>query len=138
MYFKISILKFVITCISFYLQCTCALPIYTTVHMYIVYKSFASQNREIEICVEWKDAEGRFLCGVLYLRLQDLLALPSTTLCLPMEPQGILLAEVIYTDPKTERRRPNLRRNGKLFKGTCACMYRYGLDYLLPNIYILY
>ena len=66
-----------------------------------------------------------YLCGVLYLRLQDLLALPSTTLCLPMEPQGILLAEITYMDPKTERRKPNLKRNRKLFKGkfTYSCSH---------------
>lgn len=75
------------------------------------------KNRELEICIHYRDSEGVSLCGVLYLRLQDLLTSPSSTLCLPMEPQGILLAEIIYEDPKTERRKPKLKRNRKLFKG---------------------
>lgn len=38
-------------------------------------------------------------------------------MCIPMEPQGILLAEISYEDPKTELRRPKLTRNRKLFIG---------------------
>ena len=57
------------------------------------------------------------MCGVLYLRLEDFLNTSVSMLCLPMEPQGILLAELLYEDPKTDYRRPKLRRGRKIFKG---------------------
>ena len=67
--------------------------------------------------MRYRDDEGESLCGVLYLRLEDFLSTPSSILCIPMEPQGILLAEISYEDPKTELRQPKLKRNRKLFKG---------------------
>ena len=69
------------------------------------------------MCVHCKDNEGETLCGVLFLRLEDFLASNSSTVCVPLEPQGILLAEVTYEGPRTEKRKPNLKRGRKLFKG---------------------
>jgi len=42
--------------------------------------------------IYWK--EGNVLCGILYLKLEDFFDTAACTLCLPLEPQGILLAEV--------------------------------------------
>ena len=50
------------------------------------------QNRELEVDIYWK--EGNVLCGILYLKLEDFFDTAACTLCLPLEPQGILLAEV--------------------------------------------
>lgn len=50
------------------------------------------QNRELEVDIYWK--EGNILCGILYLKLEDFFDTAACTLCLPLEPQGILLAEV--------------------------------------------
>ena len=72
--------------------------------------------------MRYRDDDGESLCGVLYLRLEDFLSTPSSVMCIPMEPQGILLAEISYEDPKTEIRQPKLKRNRKLFKGTCTCI----------------
>ena len=52
------------------------------------------QSRELEICVRCRDGDSSFLAGLLFLRLEDYFETSSTTLCLPLEPQGILLAEV--------------------------------------------
>ena len=80
--------------------------------------SSSLQNRELEVCVHCKDNDAETLCGVLFLRLEDFLAYSnSSTLCLPLEPQGILLAEVAYEGPRTEKRKPNLKRGRKIFKG---------------------
>ena len=54
----------------------------------------AVQNRELEVDIYWK--EGNVLCGILYLKLEDFFDTAACTLCLPLEPQGILLAEVCY------------------------------------------
>ena len=70
------------------------------------------------MCVHCKDNDAETLCGVLFLRLEDFLASSnSSTFCLPLEPQGILLAEIAYEGPRTEKRKPNLKRGRKLFKG---------------------
>lgn len=73
--------------------------------------------------MRYRDDDGESLCGVLYLRLEDFLSTPSSVMCIPMEPQGILLAEISYEDPKTEIRQPKLKRNRKLFKGNRFYMY---------------
>ena len=52
------------------------------------------QSRELEICVHSRDGEVMVLSGMLYLRLEDYFDTSSSTHCLPLEPQGILLAEV--------------------------------------------
>ena len=61
--------------------------------------SFLLQNREMEITIFSRDADSSAalptLCGLLYLKLEDYFDTSSSnTHCLPLEPQGILLAEV--------------------------------------------
>ena len=52
------------------------------------------QSRELEICVRIRDGDSTVLSGLLYLRLEDYFESSSSTYCLPVEAQGILLAEV--------------------------------------------
>ena len=52
------------------------------------------QSREVEICVRFRDGDSNILCGLLYLRLEDFFDSSANTVCLPLEPQGILLADV--------------------------------------------
>ena len=74
------------------------------------------QSRELEICVHSRDGELQVLCGLVYLRLEDFFDANSTTYCLPLEPQGILLVEVTYEIPRTERRQPKLKRGRRIFR----------------------
>lgn len=73
------------------------------------------QNRELEICIRSRDGDLQILCGLVYLRLEDFFDANATTFCLPLEPQGILLAEMTYEIPRTERRQPKLKRGRKIF-----------------------
>ena len=90
--------------------------------------------------MRYRDDDGESLCGVLYLRLEDFLSTPSSVMCIPMEPQGILLAEISYEDPKTEIRQPKLKRNRKLFKGKrfymCSSCIIWGGFMMEPFIYM--
>lgn len=52
----------------------------------------SSQSRELEILVYWSD--WRELCGMKFLRLDDFLDNERHGMCLSLEPQGILFAEV--------------------------------------------
>ena len=52
------------------------------------------QSRELEISVLWKDY--RSLCALKFLRLEDFLASQKHGMCLALEPQGTLFAEVSY------------------------------------------
>ena len=85
------------------------------------------QNREIEIIVHCRDGDLTVLSGVLYLRLEDFFDTNGTTYCLPLEPQGILLVEVAYEIPRTERRQPKLKRGKRIFQSKCdlytCCMH---------------
>lgn len=54
------------------------------------------QSRELEISVYWRD--WRSLCAVKFLRLEDFLDNQRHGMCLYLEPQGMLFAEVPYTD----------------------------------------
>lgn len=77
------------------------------------------QNRELEILIYTRDSDTpshQTLCGLVYLKLEDYFDASSSTHCIPLEPQGILLAEVIYEIPRTEPRKPNLKRGRRLFK----------------------
>ena len=74
------------------------------------------QSRELEIAVRSRDGDVQSLSGLLYLRLEDYFDSNSTTYCLPLEPQGILLAEIAYEIPRTERRPPKLKRGKRIFK----------------------
>ena len=80
-----------------------------------VFKVDLEKNRELEVDVYWK--EGNTLCGLLYLKLEDFFDVNTCTLCLPLEPQGILLTEISYEGPKTEKRKQvNLKRAKQIFK----------------------
>lgn len=50
------------------------------------------QSRELEISVYWRD--WRSLCAVKFLRLEDFLDNQRHGMCLYLEPQGTLFAEV--------------------------------------------
>jgi protein kinase N len=73
------------------------------------------KSRELEIDVYWK--EGNTLCGILYLKLEDFFDAAPCTLCLPLEPQGILLAEISYEGPKTDKPKSAVKlKRRKIFK----------------------
>lgn len=55
------------------------------------------QSRELEISVYWRD--WRSLCAVKFLRLEDFLDNQRHGMCLYLEPQGKLFAEVLFNDP---------------------------------------
>ena len=74
------------------------------------------QNRELEICIRARDGDLAAFSGLLYLRLEDYFDINSMTYCLPLEPQGILLAEISYEIPRTERRQPKLKRGRRIFR----------------------
>ncbi|KAF7700404.1 serine/threonine-protein kinase N2 [Silurus meridionalis] len=70
------------------------------------------RSRELEISVYWRD--WRFLCAVKFLRLEDFLDNQRHGMCLYLEPQGTLFAEVTFFNPVIERR-TKLRRQKKIF-----------------------
>ncbi|TTH99979.1 Serine/threonine-protein kinase N1 [Bagarius yarrelli] len=69
-------------------------------------------SRELEISVYWRD--WRSLCAVKFLRLGDFLDNQRHGMCLYLEPQGTLFAEVTFFNPVIERR-TKLRRQKKIF-----------------------
>uniref|UniRef100_A0A8C2JVG7 protein kinase C n=1 Tax=Cyprinus carpio TaxID=7962 RepID=A0A8C2JVG7_CYPCA len=69
-------------------------------------------SRELEIAVYWRD--WRSLCAVKFLRLEDFLDNQRHGMCLYLEPQGTLFAEVTFFNPVIERR-PKLQRQKKIF-----------------------
>uniref|UniRef100_A0A673AKN3 protein kinase C n=1 Tax=Sphaeramia orbicularis TaxID=375764 RepID=A0A673AKN3_9TELE len=71
-----------------------------------------SSSRELEISVYWRD--WRSLCAVKFLRLEDFLDNQRHGMCLYLEPQGMLFAEVTFFNPVIERR-PKLQRQKKIF-----------------------
>uniref|UniRef100_A0A8C1P7Q3 protein kinase C n=1 Tax=Cyprinus carpio TaxID=7962 RepID=A0A8C1P7Q3_CYPCA len=70
------------------------------------------RSRELEIAVYWRD--WRSLCAVKFLRLEDFLDNQRHGMCLYLEPQGTLFAEVTFFNPVIERR-PKLQRQKKIF-----------------------
>uniref|UniRef100_A0A3P9NP05 protein kinase C n=1 Tax=Poecilia reticulata TaxID=8081 RepID=A0A3P9NP05_POERE len=70
------------------------------------------RSRELEISVYWRD--WRSLCAVKFLRLEDFLDNQRHGMCLYLEPQGMLFAEVTFFNPVIERR-PKLQRQKKIF-----------------------
>ncbi|CAL8332108.1 unnamed protein product [Lota lota] len=70
------------------------------------------RSREMEIAVYWRDY--RSLCALKYLKLEDFLDNQKHTVQLELEPQGLLLAEVIFFNPVIERV-PRLQRQKKVF-----------------------
>uniref|UniRef100_A0A8C5G605 protein kinase C n=1 Tax=Gouania willdenowi TaxID=441366 RepID=A0A8C5G605_GOUWI len=80
------------------------------------------RSRELEISVYWRD--WRSLCAVKFLRLEDFLDNQRHGMCLYLEPQGMLFAEVTFFNPVIERR-PKLQRQKKIFskqQGVCVCV----------------
>ncbi|KAM6972323.1 serine/threonine-protein kinase N1 isoform 2-T2 [Aplochiton taeniatus] len=70
------------------------------------------RSREMEIAVYWRDY--RSLCALKYLKLEDFLDNQKHRVQLELEPQGLLLAEVIFFNPVIERA-PRLQRQKKVF-----------------------
>ncbi|XP_015260528.1 PREDICTED: serine/threonine-protein kinase N2-like [Cyprinodon variegatus] len=70
------------------------------------------RSRELEISVYWRDY--RSLCAVKFLRLEDFLDNQRHGMCLYLEPQGMLFAEVTFFNPVIERK-PKLQRQKKIF-----------------------
>ncbi|XP_066466619.1 serine/threonine-protein kinase N3 [Tiliqua scincoides] len=70
------------------------------------------RSRELEILVYWSD--WRELCGMKFLRLDDFLDNERHGMCLSLEPQGMLFAEVTFSTPVIERR-SKLRRQKRIF-----------------------
>ena len=72
------------------------------------------RNTELFIEIYWKD--GNVLCGLVILKLEDFL-FPSVngTQCFELEPEGILITEIFYQPPRTERRTNIKLRRQKLF-----------------------
>uniref|UniRef100_A0A8C3ETV2 Serine/threonine-protein kinase N3 n=1 Tax=Corvus moneduloides TaxID=1196302 RepID=A0A8C3ETV2_CORMO len=70
------------------------------------------RSRELEIAIYWKD--WRELCAVKFLRLDDFLDNERHGMCLSLEPQGMLFAEVMFCNPVIERK-PKLQRQKRIF-----------------------
>uniref|UniRef100_A0AAQ4Q523 protein kinase C n=1 Tax=Gasterosteus aculeatus aculeatus TaxID=481459 RepID=A0AAQ4Q523_GASAC len=70
------------------------------------------RSREMEIAVYWRDF--RSLCALKYLKLEEFLDNQRHQVQLELEPQGLLLAEVIFFNPVIERGR-KLQRQKKVF-----------------------
>ncbi|KAG7480547.1 hypothetical protein MATL_G00057360 [Megalops atlanticus] len=70
------------------------------------------RSRELEIGVYWRD--WRSLCAVKFLRLEDFLDNQRHGMCLYLEPQGMLFAEVTFINPVIERH-PKLQRQKRIF-----------------------
>lgn len=70
------------------------------------------RSRELEISIYWRD--WRELCAVKFLRLDDFLDNERHGMCLMLEPQGMLFAEVMFCNPVIERK-PKLQRQKRIF-----------------------
>ncbi|NXL46345.1 PKN2 kinase, partial [Podilymbus podiceps] len=70
------------------------------------------RSRELEIAIYWRD--WRELCAVKFLRLDDFLDNERHGMCLSLEPQGMLFAEVMFCNPVIERK-PKLQRQKCIF-----------------------
>ncbi|XP_057201211.1 serine/threonine-protein kinase N1b isoform X1 [Triplophysa rosa] len=70
------------------------------------------RSREMEIAVYWRDH--RSLCALKYLKLEEFLDNQRHRIQLELEPQGLLLAEVMFFNPVIERG-PRLQRQRKIF-----------------------
>ncbi|NXG58504.1 PKN2 kinase, partial [Hemiprocne comata] len=70
------------------------------------------RSRELEIAIYWRD--WRELCAVKFLRLDDFLDNERHGMCLSLEPQGMLFAEVMFSNPVIERK-PKLQRQKCIF-----------------------
>ena len=72
------------------------------------------RNNELFIEVFWRD--GNILCGLLILKLEDLLDSSMCGIrCFELEPEGILIAELFYQPPRTDIRKHIKLKRQKLF-----------------------
>uniref|UniRef100_A0A8C0VRG1 protein kinase C n=1 Tax=Cyanistes caeruleus TaxID=156563 RepID=A0A8C0VRG1_CYACU len=77
------------------------------------------RSRELEIAIYWRD--WRELCAVKFLRLDDFLDNERHGMCLLLEPQGMLFAEVMFCNPVIERK-PKLQRQKRIFPKQKDCL----------------
>uniref|UniRef100_H3B4R6 protein kinase C n=1 Tax=Latimeria chalumnae TaxID=7897 RepID=H3B4R6_LATCH len=70
------------------------------------------KSRELEIAILWRD--WRQLCAVKFLRLDDFLDNQRHGMCLYLEPQGMLFAEVTFSNPAIEWH-SKLQRQKRIF-----------------------
>nr|XP_014341638.1 PREDICTED: serine/threonine-protein kinase N3 [Latimeria chalumnae] len=70
------------------------------------------RSRELEIAILWRD--WRQLCAVKFLRLDDFLDNQRHGMCLYLEPQGMLFAEVTFSNPAIEWH-SKLQRQKRIF-----------------------
>ncbi|XP_075041242.1 serine/threonine-protein kinase N3 isoform X2 [Mixophyes fleayi] len=70
------------------------------------------RSRELELSVHWRD--WRELCALRFLRLEDFLDNERHGLCLQLEPQGMLFAEIMFCNPVIERR-GKVQRQKRIF-----------------------
>jgi protein kinase N len=80
------------------------------------------RSRELEIQIYWHD--WRSLCALKYLRLEEFVDDVRSGIPLPLEPQGILFADIKFLNPMISRK-PKLQRQ-KLFR-------QKGKNFLRPN-----
>ena len=80
------------------------------------------RSRELEIQIYWHD--WRSLCALKYLRLEEFVDDTRSGIPLPLEPQGILFADIKFLNPMISRK-PKLQRQ-KLFR-------QKGKNFLRPN-----
>uniref|UniRef100_A0A8C7VWI9 protein kinase C n=1 Tax=Oncorhynchus mykiss TaxID=8022 RepID=A0A8C7VWI9_ONCMY len=77
------------------------------------------RSREMEIAVYWRDY--RSLCALKYLKLEDFLDNQKHRVQLDLEPQGLLLAEVMFFNPvivrgrRLQRQKVFSKQHGKSF-----------------------
>uniref|UniRef100_A0A8C7FB98 protein kinase C n=1 Tax=Oncorhynchus kisutch TaxID=8019 RepID=A0A8C7FB98_ONCKI len=77
------------------------------------------RSREMEIAVYWRDY--RSLCALKYLKLEDFLDNQKHRVQLELEPQGLLLAEVMFFNPvivrgrRLQRQKVFSKQHGKSF-----------------------
>lgn len=70
------------------------------------------RSREMEISIHWRD--WRELCAIRFVRLEDFLDNERHGVCLQMEPQGMLFAEIMFCNPVIERR-GKVQRQKRIF-----------------------
>ncbi|XP_073397224.1 serine/threonine-protein kinase N3 isoform X2 [Dendrobates tinctorius] len=70
------------------------------------------RSRELELSIHWRD--WRELCALRFVRLEDFLDNERHGLCLQLEPQGMLFAEMMFCNPVIERR-GKVQRQKRIF-----------------------
>ncbi|XP_075691221.1 serine/threonine-protein kinase N3 isoform X2 [Rhinoderma darwinii] len=70
------------------------------------------RSRELQLSVHWRD--WRELCAIRFVRLEDFLDNERHGVCLQLEPQGMLFAEIMFCNPVIERR-GKVQRQKRIF-----------------------